>query len=421
MGPDEVSVDARLTALASAVSEDFTLISKDITKLLLAEISELQADDLLERLLRASVDENVNAVLHLLELGGSLETIDAPNAAAEYARRLAQRGISVIALVRSYRIGHARFLEWCLGQLFTGDEHPALAHAVTQRVLQLSFEYIDRVSEQVVGAYQLERDRWLLTQTAVRASRVRKLLAREDVDLDATEAALGYRLRQFHVAVIGWVPEPTQGGEGLVRLDRLGQAMAADLGCTGRPLFVPCDESLAWFWLPFSARPEIDWSRLALTLEGNDPTIRVGVGEVERGVEGFRATHYQAVTAQNVARVAEPPRRVTLAARVGPIALMCRDIEATRVWVRKVLGPLATDKDNHQKLRQTLRVFLESGRSHTAAAETLNLHRNTVQYRLHKAAELLPNPIAERTSDLELALRACDQLGSVLLNHSAER
>jgi DNA-binding PucR family transcriptional regulator len=63
---------------------------------------------------------------------------------------------------------------------------------------------------------------------------------------------------------------------------------------------------------------------------------------------------------------------------------------------------------------------MEGGRSYTAAAEALNLHRNTVQYRLHKAAELLPNPIAERSSDLELALRACDQLGSVLLNRAGE-
>jgi DNA-binding PucR family transcriptional regulator len=221
--------------------------------------------------------------------------------------------------------------------------------------------------------------------------------------------------------VVGWVPEPTQGGKGLVRLDRLGQALAADLSCTGRPLFVPCDESLAWFWLPFNTRPELDWACMALTLEANDPTIRIAVGELERGVEGFRSTHYQAVGAQNVAGVAEPPGRITFAARVGPIALMCRDIEATRVWVRKVLGPLATDKDNHQTLRETLRVFLEHHRSYSGAAETLNLHRNTVHYRLNKAAELLPNPITERTSDLELALRACHQLGSVLLLRDGEQ
>ena len=116
-----------------------------------------------------------------------------------------------------------------------------------------------------------------------------------------------------------------------------------------------------------------------------------------------------------MALAAEPPRRVTLAERVGPIALMCRDLDATRVWVRKALGSLATDKNNNRLLRETLRVFLETGGSYVAAAEALNLHRNTVQYRLRKAGELLPTPIADRRSDLELALRACDQLGSALL------
>jgi DNA-binding PucR family transcriptional regulator len=99
---------------------------------------------------------------------------------------------------------------------------------------------------------------------------------------------------------------------------------------------------------------------------------------------------------------------------------MCADLEATRVWVRKVLGPLATDRHNHPVLRETLRVFLECGGSYAAAAETLNLHRNTVQYRLNKAGELLPSPITERRADLELALRACDQLGAVLLGDDEE-
>jgi hypothetical protein len=412
---DQDSIDERLFSLAEIISDRFTRISRDITRLLLVEIPELKGDELLERLLRASVDENVGAMLHLLGPQVSLDNIAAPTAAAEYARRLAQRGASVIALVRAYRIGHARFLDWCLRELTDQNEDPRLTQAITHRLLQLSFGYIDRVSELVVGAYQMERDRWLLTQTAVRASRVKKLLAHEDIDLDTTESALGYRLRQHHIAIIGWVPEPTPAGEGLVRLDRMGQALAADLGCPGRPLFVPFDESIAWFWLPFGTHPNVDWGKLDTIVGTTDTTIRVGVGELENGIEGFRASHHQAVTAYNVAIAAQPPRRVILAERVGPIALMCGDLDATRFWVQKILGSLATDAKNYRALRETLRVFLESGGTNAAAAQTLNLHRNTVQYRLRKAGELLPTPIADRRSDVELALRVCDQLGSALL------
>ena len=232
------------------------------------------------------------------------------------------------------------------------------------------------------------------------------------------------RLRQFRLAVIGWLPEPARPdgpGDELVRLERLGHALGIGLGCIGRPLFVPVDEALAWFWLPFGASQNLDWARLDVIVEAADPTVRVAVGELEKAVEGFRASHRQALTAQNVALAAEPPRRVTPAERVGPIALMCRDLDAARVWVRKALGSLATDKNNNRLLRETLRVFLETGGSYVAAAEALNLHRNTVQYRLRKAGELLPTPIADRRSDLELALRACEQLGSALLGDNEVR
>jgi hypothetical protein len=42
---------------------------------------------------------------------------DQPAAAEEYARRLAQRGVPVAAMLRAYRIGSARFEDWCLQEL----------------------------------------------------------------------------------------------------------------------------------------------------------------------------------------------------------------------------------------------------------------------------------------------------------------
>jgi PucR-like helix-turn-helix protein/diguanylate cyclase with GGDEF domain len=414
-GPGEDSIDARLFAIASIAADELSRISRHISTSLLSEVPELRGDELLERLLYAGVDENLGAILHLLGLRISLDNVAAPSAAVEYARRLAQREVSVTALVRAYRIGHALFLEWFLGEVAEQEPDPRLAPVITHRILELSFGYIDRVSEQVVDAYVRERDRWQRSSTAVL---VKALLARDDRDPDTTEAALGYRLRQFHLAVIGWVPEPARSGgpgDGLVRLERLGHALAIGLGCRGRPLVVPVDAALAWFWLPFGAHPNLDWAELDVIVDATDPAIRVAVGELEKGVEGFRASHHQALTAQDVALAAEPPRRVTLAERVGPIALMCRDLDAARVWVRKALGSLATDTNNNRLLRETVRVFLGTGGSYVAAAEALNLHRNTVQYRLRKAGELLPAPIADHRSDLELALRACDQLGSALL------
>ena len=53
----------------------------------------------------------------------------------------------------------------------------------------------------VVSAYEAEKENWLRNLSAARAARVRALLQGDQVDVDAAEAMLGYRLRQHHVGV----------------------------------------------------------------------------------------------------------------------------------------------------------------------------------------------------------------------------
>src|SRR3954466_16342617 len=145
-------------------------------KQLILTIPELRGDDVVVNLLAASVEANVATLLHVLEHGIVPETVDAPAAALEYARRLAQRDVPLHALVRAYRVGHGRFLDTCLDELARQIQDVDLAVAVTRRLLELSFRYIDRVSERVIVVYQEERDRWLLTQAAARERRVWPLL-----------------------------------------------------------------------------------------------------------------------------------------------------------------------------------------------------------------------------------------------------
>jgi hypothetical protein len=53
-----------------------------------------------------------------------------------------------------------------------------------------------------VAAYEAEKENWLRNLSAARAARVRALLEGDQVDVDASEAILGYRLRQHHVGVV---------------------------------------------------------------------------------------------------------------------------------------------------------------------------------------------------------------------------
>src|SRR5690606_30634745 len=110
-------------------------------------------------------------------------------------------------------------------------------------------------------------------------------------------------------------------------------------------------------------------------------------------------------------------QRVTAASDPGltAAALLGRDLAEAREWVWQVLGPLAVDSDGDARLRETLRVFLLAGSSHKAAAEALNLHANSVKYRVNRAIERRGEPIGDDRLDVEMALLLCHWFGGSVL------
>ncbi|WP_028662539.1 helix-turn-helix domain-containing protein, partial [Saccharomonospora iraqiensis] len=99
------------------------------------------------------------------------------------------------------------------------------------------------------------------------------------------------------------------------------------------------------------------------------------------------------------------------------VAVLARDLPASRRWVGDVLGPLAADTDPADRLRATLRTFLRTG-SYVDTARELTLHRNTVKYRVAKAEQERGRGLTEGRLDLELALHLCHVLGPAVLQPS---
>jgi hypothetical protein len=193
------------------------------------EIAELRGDARLVELLGASVEGNVDTVLHALRHDIAVERAEAPTAALEYARRLAQHGVPVNALVRAYRLGQRRMNEVVFGEVRDADIPTPMRVAVLETITATLFEYIDWISQQVVAVYEDERERWLENQNSVRAVRVREVLAgRKPGDVDADTESIRYPLRWHHVAVVMWYPDLNIQGDELARLQRfareLGQA-----------------------------------------------------------------------------------------------------------------------------------------------------------------------------------------------------
>jgi DNA-binding PucR family transcriptional regulator len=409
------------SAVSAALDPRATEMSADIYGLIVREIPQLRSDKRLLALLESSVAENVATVLHILQHGIDLEKVRAPAAAEEYARRLAQRGVPIAALLRAYRIGSARFEDWCLQELGRQTDNASIVSATGLRIARVLASYIDQVSEELVSAYESEKENWLRNQSAARAARVRALLRDEQVDVSSSEAMLGYRLRQHHLGVVTWITGASGGGDALGRLEHATAEVAAEAHCEGRPIFLPQDEFSAWAWLPLGARHDIVLPRLSAKGIGAADGIRFAFGEPALGLPGFRRTHQQALSAQAVALAAGPSGQlVTSFGEVAPLALMSGSIELLQAWVTETLGALADDDEHNARLRDTLQVFLQENGSYKTTAERLMLHKNTVQYRVRKAEETLQRPIGQDRLQIELALLASQRLGRAVLRPVGE-
>ncbi len=420
MDTDSPTVTGLIAEVAAAVTRQSAAVCQDINETILREIPELGDDKPVLALHASHVQSNVETCLQILQHQIDLAAVQAPAAAMEYARRLAQRGTPLTALLRAYRVGHARFSDWVLKELARQTSDAELITATTLSMSRIVAGYVDQTSEEMVAAYGQERENWLRNRSAVRAARIRDLLSGERIDISAAEAALGYRLRQYHVGLVCWVGDAAGAADEISRLERAVSHVAAKAACSGDHVFLPRDESSAWAWLPLGIRDTFDAT--AASTADVDADIHFAFGDAARGTAGFRLTHAQAIAAQAVALAGGSPAPGAVSfGEVAPVAMMLAAKDLLRPWVSGTLADLATDDEHHARLRDTLLVFLQSGGSYKATAERLVLHKNTVQYRIRKAEESLGRPAGDRRHDVELALLASHWLGSAVLRPAAVR
>ena len=417
---DRAAVAELMASVAAAVSRQAATVSENVYEVTRREIPELGDDQTVLTLFASSIDSNVTTCLQIMQHRIDLADVHAPAAALEEARRRAQRGTPLTAVLRAYRLGHTCFSGWLFRELARQADDAAMITAATLSMSKTVAGYVDQTSEEIVAAYTHERERWLRNRSAARAARIRDLLAGRRVNVSATEATLGYRLRQYHVGLVCWTDDATPAIDTVTRLEHAINLVAAKMAGSGEPLFLPRDESSAWAWLPLGIRDRFDAA--AASASDGDADIHFAFGDAVKGVTGFRLTHQQALAAQAVALAAgsPPPQAVTFS-EVAPVAMMLGTPDLLRAWVLATLGDLATDDEPHARLRDTLQVFLQSGGSYKATAEQMVLHKNTVQYRVRKAEESLGRPAAGNRPDVELALQASRWLGPAVLQPPRER
>ena len=329
---------------------------------------ELRGDAALVELLGTSVEGNVGTLLHALRYDIAVEHVEAPTAALEYARRLAQHGVPVNALVRAYRLGQRRMNDLVFAELRTIDVPEPMRVEVIEAITATMFGYIDWMSQQVVAVYEDERERWLENRNSLRALRVREVLAaKKTIDVDAATTSIRYPLRWHHLGLIMWYPDPggTEGDD-LARLQRFLRELGEAAGAGAGPLFVAADRSCGWGWLPYravvaDAADVVEKVRRFALTRPDSPSVAIGT--MAGGIEGFRRSHREAAEARGVAIVGSGAGRRLSPPRPGlsVVARLGGDVAGTRQWVAAVLGDLARDNENDGRLRETLRVYLACG------------------------------------------------------------
>ena len=417
---DEAAVAESVALIIDRIGERAPDVIGSIQRYLAAEVVELRGDPALLELLRASVAGNVETVFDALRYHISIERVEPPTAALEYARRVAQHGIPVNALVRAYRLGQQQVLAHVLEEIRRAGLEPEAGLNTYEAISSVAFRYIDWISQQVTDAYETERERWVENRNSVRALRVRELLdsAAGSVDIDAAIAAIRYPLRLTHLAMILWTSADDAPGRELLRLERFVRDLADSMTLRDGALFVAADQVSGWGWLPLGTAATADpVEHIRRFAADSVDAPHLAMGTAQSGLEGFRRSHRQAQKARRVAVAGAQNRRVTAAGDPGvaAAALLTEDLAETREWVCETLGPLASDTDNDARLRETMRVFFGEGSSYKGAAERLNLHHNSVKYRVDRAVERRGRRIGDDRIDVEIALLVCHHLGSAVL------
>jgi Regulator of polyketide synthase expression len=402
--------------VARRIAAELPALTPEMTGMFVEVIPEFRHDDAVQRLMVASTSSNLGVIVDMLALSISLDDITVPPAAAEYARRFAQHDLSLVALLRAYRLGEHMFLQWALRVLGDLDLPADDTLAAAGRVALLVNSYIDQVIEGVIDIYETERRQWDGRSDAARAAQVRVVLDTEGLDVASAEEMLAISLRGWHVAAVAWVDAP--GLDGGPYLRTAGWLLSEAAG--RMPMTMLADGQTLWAWMSSTRRPNLDLGELARRLRDH-PAVRIALGEPATGLAGFRRSHREALRARTVAEIgADAGRQLHDHSRIALSGLLVEQLGDVRVWVCRILGDLIRDDEAMARLRETVRIFLDTGGSYTDAAARMHVHKNTVHYRVRKAEEILGRPLGEGRLAIEVALLACDQLGLASAGRPAE-
>lgn len=399
---NESDVPPIVAALSLELLERSAELATAMAEHLHRQIPELGGSDteLMRETLR-SCEANIAQSNRLLNSGGAAEDLIVMPEAREYVRGFVSRGLPVPVLLRTYRLGHAWIWEIWSDALRERAGSPEELTGAIEYSSRWMFEYIDLVSGALVEDFADEQARRARSADQLREATVRQICSGETVDGEVASRRLGYELERAHLAVHVWSEQAEATG-----VERTAREIAGGAGLT-----IACGAAAFDVW-----RAGDGVSQQTAVPDGFDPPagvlVAVGGGQYARGVEGFRTAREEAREAARIRGLAgDRLGAVTHFDDIALVSLLSQDLPRAHRFVHARLGALAAGDEATERLRETLLAYLACSRSSGKAAKRLQVHQNTVSYRVNRAEELLDRKLSDDETQLLCALTLAAAIG----------
>jgi hypothetical protein len=345
---------------------------------------------------------------HVRAIARAIETWCLPSSAdltfvRERASLRATQQMPLSALLHSYRLGQLTVWQR-LVQLLEGS---AQVLEASLALTSLTLAYTEVISTVLADGYT-ERQRHLLLEVdRDRRELLERILAGTfDRQSDTARLASTFALTpggDYLVAALTWAPEPaaptsevlTRGAETLKRYFALGVAQPFVVVRQAEIVSIaPLARARAATLAHLTRQAVIELGGLGESWSGGISTVCNGLGEVARGYQEARQATQLATPARPVCALLE--------LRVHDYLLERADETARRMIPAAARRVLESPSADDQLLVQTLWAYLEADLSLAMTADRLEVHPNTVSYRLRKLGQRLERDLTRFSELLEV-------------------
>jgi DNA-binding PucR family transcriptional regulator len=306
------------------------------------------------------------------------------------AREMVRRGLDAYAL-DAYRVGEGVAWRRLMEIAFELTSDPTELHEFLDVCSRSISAFVDATLAAIAAQIDLERDELTRGTHAERRETVALILDGAPIPRRRAEGRLGYALTGPHTAAVIWTDDPS--GD-LARLDAAAESFGHAAGA--RVLSVLASAATRWVWVA----GHVDTGGLQRSTSAM-PDVRIAIGPAGSGVDGFRRSHFDAITTQQLMARLHSPQQIALFTDVQLVALITADTDRAAEFVKHTLGDL---EFAGAELQDTVRTFVASQCNASRAAARLYTHRNTLLRRLARADELLPRPLADSSVEVAVAL-----------------